>query len=397
MTQKAIKPEIRFAGFTDKWEEKKLGEVCSVSSGVMGDSLLTDGDYRLTRIETIANGFVDESRVGFTNTKPDDIYRLNPGDILYSNINSILHMGKVAKYQGKSTLYHGINLLRLIHKTNVVPDFLLYLLNTDSKRNWARTHANQAVSQASINQSLLESQAIQICSIYEQIKIGNLLNDLDDLITLQQRKLEKFQNVKKSMLDKMFPKAGSRVPEIRFAGFTGDWEQKELGKIVDITMGQSPDGATYSDTPSDYILIQGNADIQNGWVVPRVWTTQITKKADAGDLIMSVRAPAGAMGKTAYDAVIGRGVAAIKGNEFIFQTLIKMDIDGYWKKYSEGSTFESLNSNSIKNVIISIPSQSEQDCIGCYLTTLDTLITLQQRKLGKLQNVKKAMLEKMFV
>ena len=105
----------------------------------------------------------------------------------------------------------------------------------------------------------------------------------------------------------------SDAPAIRFKGFSDAWEQRKLGDVVQITMGQSPDGSTYSDEPSDYILVQGNADLQNGWVCPRIWTTQITKKADAGDLIMSVRAPAGAMGKTAYNAVIGRGVAAIKG------------------------------------------------------------------------------------
>ena len=104
--------------------------------------------------------------------------------------------------------------------------------------------------------------------------------------------------------------------------FILSWEQRKLGDVAQITMGQSPDGSTYSDEPSDYILVQGNADLQNGWVCPRIWTTQITKKADAGDLIMSVRAPAGAMGKTAYNAVIGRGVAAIKGKgmEFCVRT-----------------------------------------------------------------------------
>ena len=161
-------------------------------------------------------------------------------------------------------------------------------------------------------------------------------------------------------------------------------------------MGQSPDGSTYSDEPSDYILVQGNADLQNGWVCPRVWTTQITKKADAGDLIMSVRAPAGAMGKTAYNAVIGRGVAAIKGNEFIYQLLIKMDKEGYWKKDSTGSTFESLNSSSIKNAEIKLPTLEEQNKIGEYFLNLDNLITLHQRKYNKLLNVKKSMLEKMF-
>ena len=159
-----------------------------------------------------------------------------------------------------------------------------------------------------------------------------------------------------------------------------DWEQRKLGDVVQITMGQSPDGSTYSDIPSNYILVQGNADLEDGWVKPRVWTTQITKQADVGDLIMSVRAPAGAMGKTAYNAVIGRGVAAIKGNEFIYQLLVKMDKEGYWKKDSTGSTFESLNSESIKNAEIKFPSSEEQKKIGAYFNNLDYLITLHQRK-----------------
>ena len=188
----------------------------------------------------------------------------------------------------------------------------------------------------------------------------------------------------------------NKTPKIRFKGFTDPWEQRKLGDIVPITMGQSPDGSTYSDKPSDYILVQGNADLQNGWVTPRIWTTQITKKADAGDLIMSVRAPAGAMGKTAYNAVIGRGVAAIKGNEFIYQLLVKMDSDGYWKTLSCGSTFESLNSNNIKNADVLIPNTDEQEKIGDYFANLDNLITLHQRKYNKLLNVKKSMLEKMF-
>ena len=148
-----------------------------------------------------------------------------------------------------------------------------------------------------------------------------------------------------------------------------------------MTMGQSPDGSTYSDEPSDYILVQGNADLKDGWVVPRVWTTQRTKIAQAGDLIMSVRAPAGAMGKTAYDAVIGRGVAAIKGNEFIYQTLVKFDADGYWKKLAAGSTFESINSDVVKGAMIYVPQDiEEQEKIGECFFKLDHLITLHQRQ-----------------
>ena len=210
---------------------------------------------------------------------------------------------------------------------------------------------------------------ITVPSVEEQRKIGAYLDQLDNLITLHQR--QPFLHSTPEI---------SLTVQLIHPFYTSSWEQRKLGDVVQITMGQSPDGSTYSDEPSDYILVQGNADLQNGWVCPRIWTTQITKKADAGDLIMSVRAPAGAMGKTAYNAVIGRGVAAIKGNEFIYQLLVKMDADGFWKTLSCGSTFESLNSDNIKNAEVKIPTTAEQIKIGGYFQQLDNLITLHQRK-----------------
>lgn len=239
--------------------------------------------------------------------------------------------------------------------------------------------------------SMLSQVAINLPSHREQSKIAEILMKWDEAIELYNQYIEKLKQLKSIWLKKMFPKKGERVPEWRFKGFTDAWEQRKLGDVVQITMGQSPDGSTYSDEPSDYILVQGNADLQNGWVCPRIWTTQITKKADAGDLIMSVRAPAGAMGKTAYNAVIGRGVAAIKGNEFIYQLLVKMDADGFWKTLSCGSTFESLNSDNIKNAEVKIPTTAEQIKIGGYFQQLDNLITLHQCKVEKIKAQQKVL------
>lgn len=195
-------------------------------------------------------------------------------------------------------------------------------------------------------------------TLEEQQKIGEYFDSFDNLITLHQR------------ISLYFFKINTFV-----------WEQRRLGEVCQITMGQSPDGSTYSEEPSDYILVQGNADLKDGWVEPRIWTTQKTKTAQAGDLIMSVRAPAGAMGKTAYDVVLGRGVAGIKGNEFVYQSLVKMDSDGYWKKMAAGSTFESINSDVVKNAEMSLPQDvEEQEKIGSYFMSLDYLITLHQRK-----------------
>ncbi|MBT1048031.1 restriction endonuclease subunit S [Streptococcus macedonicus] len=188
----------------------------------------------------------------------------------------------------------------------------------------------------------------------------------------------------------------TKTPQIRFDGYTDAWEQRSLGNVAKITMGQSPNSENYTENPSDYILVQGNADMKDGRVVPRVWTTQVTKTADKGDLILSVRAPVGDIGKTDYDVVLGRGVAAIKGNEFLFQSLGRMKKNGYWTKLSTGSTFESINSNDIKEAQILLPSLDEQQKIGTFFKQLDNTIALHQRECDLLAKMKKSYLQKMF-
>ena len=191
-------------------------------------------------------------------------------------------------------------------------------------------------------------------------------------------------------------KKQSNAPQIRFQNFEDEWINQSLGKTVEIIMGQSPDSKNYTDNPNDYILVQGNADMQNCRVVPRVWTTQITKLAEKGDLILSVRAPVGDIGKTNYNVVLGRGVAAIKGNEFLFQLLTKMKQSHYWSKFSTGSTFESINSNDIKSAEINLPSVEEQSAIGSLFRTLDDLLASYKDNLANYQSLKATMLSKMF-
>ncbi|MBO1170621.1 restriction endonuclease subunit S (plasmid) [Lactobacillus delbrueckii subsp. lactis] len=188
----------------------------------------------------------------------------------------------------------------------------------------------------------------------------------------------------------------AKYPQLRFKGFADPWEQCKLGDVAKITMGQSPNSKNYTDNPKDHILVQGNADMKDGQVHPRIWTTEITKIADKGDLILSVRAPVGDIGKTSYDVVIGRGVAAIKGNEFIFQLLKRMKTVGYWTKYSTGSTFESINSLEINNAVINLPKEHEQNKVGKILSYMDHAITLHEEKKRQLERLKSALLQKMF-
>lgn len=288
---------------------------------------------------------------------------------------------------------HRFPMYRPINERVDIDYLISYLMTKRGKDILEAASPGGAGRNRTLGQDRFMNSKIVLPTLTEQKKIASILTMQDKIIELEQQKIEEIKKAKRFYFEKMFPKKGQAVPEIRFKGFTAPWEQRKLGDVVQITMGQSPGGSTYSDEPSDYILVQGNADLQNGWVCPRIWTTQITKKADAGDLIMSVRAPAGAMGKTAYNAVIGRGVAAIKGNEFIYQLLVKMDMDGFWKTLSCGSTFESLNSDNIKNAEVKVPTTAEQVQIGDFFCQLDNLIALHQRELTEVGKYKKALMQ----
>ncbi|HFI2439094.1 TPA: restriction endonuclease subunit S, partial [Streptococcus suis] len=232
--EKSTVPRLRFPGFTDAWKQRKLGEVVSISSGYTGDASLSNGKYKLTRIETISDGNVDVSRTGFSNELPDEKYRLKFGDILFSNINSLAHIGKVAIFNIGEEVFHGINLLRLVPKQDLInPYFIYYQLVTESKKNWSKSHANQAVNQASINQTSLSIQKISLPTLPEQEAIGSFFSDLDQLITLHQRKLDDVKELKKALLQKMFPKGnGNDFPELRFPEFTDAWKQRKLGEVL---------------------------------------------------------------------------------------------------------------------------------------------------------------------
>lgn len=367
------KPKIRFKGFTETWEQRKLEEICeSFEYGLNAAVKEYDGEnkyIRITDIDDNSHEFIQDDvtspDIDLTNSEN---YQLKYGDVLFTRTGA--SVGKTYIYKESDGLvYYAGFLIRGRVKSNYSPEFIFQNTLTDDYDKFIRI-TSQRSGQLGVNAQEYASYEISVPKFEEQQKIGAYFSTLDHLITLHQCK--HFTNCNKN----------------RFA-----WEQRKLGSICKITMGQSPNGSTYSETPCDYILVQGNADLKDGWVVPRIWTSQITKTAKSGDLIMSVRAPAGAIGKTAYDVVIGRGVASINGNEFIYQTLKKYEIEGYWKKIATGSTFESINSEDINDTILFVPiDDSEQKQIGSLFSKLDHLITLHQHKLNILKDIKKYMI-----
>lgn len=189
----------------------------------------------------------------------------------------------------------------------------------------------------------------------------------------------------------------NKTPKFRFKEFSGDWESKKLGTICDVTMGQSPSSSCYNERNIGLPLIQGNADVQGRKTAPRIYTSDITKTCNIGDIIMSVRAPVGAISKSIHDACIGRGVCSIKpkqSNEFIYQFLVKYE--DKWSRISQGSTFESVNRTDITDTKVSIPSKEEQEKIASFFSLIDDKISLQGEKVEALKDYKKGMMQKIF-
>ncbi|WP_300774313.1 restriction endonuclease subunit S [Streptococcus sp. UBA632] len=376
-------PELRFKGFTDDWEERKIKDIFKITRGkVLAATETSEEKSDISPFPVYSSQTKNNGLMGY--------YKDYLFDTAITWTTDGANAGTVSYRSGRfySTNVNGV----LISDKGYTNKAISEILNLEAWK-WVSHVGNPKL----MNNVMGDISIMIPSSFEEQDRLSDFLNQLDDTIALHQRKLDLLKEQKKGFLQKMFPKNGEKVPELRFAGFADDWEQRRLGEECQITMGQSPNGKTYSETPSDYILVQGNADLKDGWVFPRVWTTQKTKTAKAGDLILSVRAPVGTIGKTAYDVVIGRGVASIKGNEFIYQLLTKMNLSGYWTKLSAGSTFESINSDSIQNALIFIPPETEQQQIGAFFAHLDTLISLHQRKLDLLKEQKKGFLQKMFV
>lgn len=388
-------PQFRFKGFSDSWEQHKLSDGTNkIGDGLHGTPKYSeDGDVYFVNGNNLVNGQIvitSETKRVTSNEQSKDDKALNENTILMS-INGTI--GDLAWYRGENLMLG--KSAAYIEVSDFDKKFIYTYLQTRPVKDY---YLNSLTGTTIKNLGL---KAIRNTNIYtptidEQAKIGVLFQNLDMTITLHQRKLAKLKELKKGYLQKLFPQNSEKVPEFRFKGYSDAWEKRKLGEVATITMGQSPDSKNYTLNPQDHILVQGNADIKNGWVEPRVWTTQITKIAKKGSVLLSVRAPVGEVSKTAFDVVLGRGVASVGQTDFLYQYLITLKINGFWLRYSTGSTFDSINSADIKDAIIFLPEKNEQSRIAKTLNCIDNLIAATQCKLDLLKKLKKGYLQKMF-
>ena len=391
-------PKIRFKGENSNYIFWKFEILFSYASewwtpDTNNKNFYLNWDIPFVKIEDTENKYIKNTKSFITKEwlKHSSAWLIPSNNIIFTNGATVWNVAinkiPVATKQG---------ILWIIPNKNIDKEYMYYLLSNTHFQNEVKNRTAKWTFETIILRNLKEIP-ISLPSLPEQEKIWSLFEQLDSHISKNQQKLEKLKNMKQSFLQKLFPKDWSALPELRFKGFEGAWEERKLGEICQITMWQSPDWSTYSNKKSDYILVQWNSDLKNWRVVPRIRTTQKTKTANVGDLIMSVRAPAWAIWKTGYDIVLWRWVASIKGNDFVFYFLVKLDTFWYWKRLSAWSTFDSINSDSIQNLNIYFPSLPEQKKIWAFFEKLDTQITHQSQKIQKLQNIKQSLLEKMFI
>ena len=402
MAEQAKVPAIRFAGFTDPWEQRKLGELTESYSGgtpAAGESEFYGGSIPFIRSAEIAA----ESTELFLTEKgyeSSSARMVKPGDVLYALYGAT--SGEVAVSRQKGAINQAI--LAILPRDDCDARYITAWLR--KQKGYIVTTYLQG-GQGNLSGVIVKNLEVSIPSLPEQQKIGFMLSHLDSLITLHQRKYDKLVIFKKSMLEKMFPKDGESVPEIRFAGFTDPWEQRELVDIAEIVGGGTPDtnNSNYWDGDIDWYAPAelGNniyAESSTRKITQAGFDSCSTKMLPADKTILfTSRAGIGNTAILRHSACTNQG----------FQSLVIGDADVYFvysmseriKKWAEekasGSTFLEISGRQLETMPVNLPSLVEQQAIGSFFSHLDDLITLHQRKLELLQNIKKSLLDKMFV
>ena len=403
------KPALRFKGFTDPWEQRKLGDAFE---RVVRKN--TNNESRLPLTISAQDGLVDQITYFNNRVASRDVsnyYLVYNGEFAYNKSTSDGYpFGAVKRldWYEKGVLSTLYIVFALKHPEKDDSDFMTVFYDTD---RWHRGVAERAAEGAR-NHGLLNISADDFFDIdttmpedkVEQEKIGRLLKKLDTLITLHQRKYEKLVNIKKSMLDKMFPQNGASVPEIRFKGCTDPWEQRKVGTLIEdytektVTQNQYP---VLTSSQQQGIVLQEDyfADRQvttdnnvGYYVLPKGYFTY-RSRSDTDVFVFN------------RNNIVDKGIISYYYPVFAPKScdsnfLLRRLNHGIKKQLSmaaEGTGQKVLAHAKFKNMVVDVPSQSEQEKIGTILEELDTLITLHQRKLEKLQNIKKSCLEKMFV
>ena len=414
---KKLQPEIRFAGYTDAWEQRKLGEfVSSLRSGLSRMLDSEDIGLPVIRANNINNGYVDlENDIKYwyqidpmgANTRN---YLVAKDDILINFINSESRMGSAAimrSIPSRDTIYT-TNILRLRLTSDLDPYW--FYIQTQSKLylEYIKSISKVAVNQASFTTVEFKNFTFFCPSTKEQTQIGNFFKQLDDTIALHQGTLEKYQKLKVSYLEKMFPKENELYPELRFPNFTDAWEQRKLGDVVEIIGGGTPDtnNTAYWNGNIDWYSPTeiGNKPYVSGSlkkisvlglqkssakILPANKTILFTSRAGIGD--MAILTKQGTTNQGFQSFILKNDV------DIYFLYSMGFKIKDFALKNASGSTFLEISKSQLSQMKLYLPSLKEQTQIGNFFKQLDDTIALHQREVEKYKKIKQSYLEKMFI
>ncbi|OQR25398.1 restriction endonuclease subunit S [Ligilactobacillus salivarius] len=388
----------QFTGASFTWEQVKLEKIAAFSKGkdyskldlkrkgypiFLYGQMYTDYRYKIVETSTYAS------------LKKDAVVSNGNEIVIPSSGETSVDIAR-ASWIAQKGIILGSDLNIIRPTSSVHPLFLaLSLSNNQVKYNLAKVAQGNSIVHLYNNN--LKKVNIYFPNIVEQNKIGNILNSISNCINLHEDHLQFLHSFKSFLLQKMF--FDNDVPPLlRFNKFTEKWNQCRLNDHAIVTMGQSPNSKNYTNNQTDKILVQGNADLYKNKVLKRVFTTEITKTAVKNDILISVRAPVGDIARNQYESVvIGRGIASIKGNDFLYYQLEKMKNSGFWNKYIAGSTFESITGKDLKNAKIYTTNSDEERKIGNIFSSLTKIIQLQEHKIDSLKKLKQFLLQNMFI
>lgn len=408
-------PAVRFIGFVEDWEQRKLGDVLVLlKDGTHGTHKDAESGPLLLSAKNIKNGTIqwDESDRRISEDEYNNIhsnFKLQKGDVLLTIVGSIGETAILSQSKGV-TFQRSVAFLRPSDK---ISSEFLYSEIQGQKFQKALNVRKSTSAQPGIYLGDLGTIPIEFpTSDEEQMQIGSYFQNLDNLITLHQRKYEKLKNIKKSMLEKMFPKNGSNVPEIRFKGFTDAWEQRKLGEMGQTYTGLS--GKTKDDFGHGqarfvtYMNVFSNP-ISNPEMTEPIEIDPKQNEVEVGDVFFTTSSETPEEVGMSSILLEKRGKTYL--NSFCFGFRPSEKIDSYYLAYmlrsestrakiillAQGISRYNISKNKVMEIAVSLPSLDEQKMIGQYFSQLDNLITLHHRKLEKLEQIKQAMLHKMFV
>ncbi|WP_275338608.1 restriction endonuclease subunit S [Enterococcus faecium] len=413
-----IQPEIRFPGFTEAWEQRKLGEIAQkVSVGIATSSseYFTDKETGVPFVknQNVKENWIDDSDLEFITHEFDEANRnkrLKTGDILtvrtgYPGLSAVVP----SHLEGAQTF---TTLITRLKQETALPEYVSAFINSDAGMKQI-TGMEAGGAQKNVNAGILQNLLIDLPSLAEQKAISDCTKLFDTTITLQQRKLDLLKETKKGFLQKMFPKNGAKVPEIRFPGFTEDWEERKLGgigKTYTGLTGKSKEDFGHGDAKFvTYMNVFQNPkatleQLENVEIDPR------QNEVKKGDVFFTTSSETPE--EVGMSSVWTHDINNIYLNSFTFayRPTIKFDLDylafmlrsqSVRKKIiylAQGISRYNISKTKMMDISVPIPVNfEEQQKIGNFFKQLDDTITLHQRKLDLLKETKKGFLQKMFV